>query len=492
MLDVAIIGGGMSGLSAAKAALEHGLSCAVFEDHRQSGGLWRSTGGAAWPGMRTNLSRHACSFSDFPWPTDADVFPRRRDVARYLEEYAASFKLQSLIQVDTVARSLTQSSRGWSLGVGSSHCSSAFRTVDARFVVVASGFFSRPFWPNNPIPQWHSAKLIHSLAFRPPPAPARGRAVVIGSAFSGCEIATILSECGFEVTHVVRRPMWILKRFVPPQSGGRAVPIDLAFYSRARQHRRASMPEADANRQSASYLEATFGNPGDAHPALRLDSTDGQPVFAVVSDHYLDFVRSGRISIRRQPLPQVDGYVVRFEGGPDCAADLIVCCTGSGPSLPFLSPGILGQLEFAIDDPLQPLILYNGVFRPELPGVAFVGMYRGPYFATIELQARWATAVFAGAVPAPTVHGMQEGLVAERQLRHRRPRPQFPRADYVRYADELAGYAGVLPDLAGGDPLHNQLWDGPLLPAHFRLNGMFANRTLAQSAIDAATAALSP
>ena len=63
---VAIIGAGPSGLTAAKAAIECGLSPSIFEKSSNLGGLWKSETRYVWNELHTNLSRHTCIFSDFP------------------------------------------------------------------------------------------------------------------------------------------------------------------------------------------------------------------------------------------------------------------------------------------------------------------------------------------------------------------------------------------------------------------------------------------
>lgn len=68
--------------------------------------------------------------------------------------------------------------------------------------------------------------------------------------------------------------------------------------------------------------------------------------------------------------------------------DYVIFCTGLRPCLSFLPPKIMSLLEFDMDDLLQPLILHHQTWNPSVPGLAFVGVYRGPYFGAMELQAR--------------------------------------------------------------------------------------------------------
>mmetsp|Transcript_43636 Transcript_43636/g.93405 ORF Transcript_43636/g.93405 Transcript_43636/m.93405 type:complete len:190 (+) Transcript_43636:288-857(+) len=149
-------------------------------------------------------------------------------------------------------------------------------------------------------------------------------------------------------------------------------------------------------------------------------------------------------------------------------------------------------IEFDSSDLLQPAILHECVWRPELPNLAFVGLYRGPYFAALELQARWACGVFSGRLPAPTEAELAAGLATEKGIRTQVPRPQFPHGDYVSMVEALAQHVGVTPSktlAAREDPdnteseLGKLLYEGPLLPFHFRLEGFKANPEVARAAI---------
>jgi len=93
------------------------------------------------------------------------------------------------------------------------------------------------------------------------------------------------------------------------------------------------------------------------------------------------------------------------------------------------------------------MILYNATLHPNLPGLYFVGMYKGPFFAVMELQARWACRLLSGKLTLPSKDKIAEGLAKEIQIREFQPRGQFPHPDYVKFADEIAELAGSFPDL---------------------------------------------
>jgi len=103
----------------------------------------------------------------------------------------------------------------------------------------------------------------------------------------------------------------------------------------------------------------------------------------------------------------------------------------------------------------------------------------------MELQARWAAGLLAGAVAPPTADEAAKGLSRELEIRARMPRPQFPHGDYVAFADELAAAIGVFPDQAPPE-LAKAVMEGPVLPAHYRLSGPHANIAAARSQIESA------
>ncbi|CAM4782547.1 unnamed protein product [Rotaria magnacalcarata] len=117
--------------------------------------------------------------------------------------------------------------------------------------------------------------------------------------------------------------------------------------------------------------------------------------------------------------------------------DILILCTGYRPCLEFFSKDILKQLSYLHDDVFCPIILHRNIFHTNLPNLAFIGMYRGPFWAIIELQSRWVASVFAGLLPAPLVVIQNAGLDMERRIREQQPRPQFPHNDYVGSINDL-------------------------------------------------------
>src|SRR5690242_18624461 len=104
---VAVVGAGVSGLTAARWLLAEGLTPVVFEQAATIGGLWNyredtpDGGGLAYRSLRTNTSRQTMAFSDYPFPATLPDFPTRADVLAYLHGYAEAFGLAEHIHLRT-------------------------------------------------------------------------------------------------------------------------------------------------------------------------------------------------------------------------------------------------------------------------------------------------------------------------------------------------------------------------------------------------------
>ena len=90
----------------------------------------------------------------------------------------------------------------------------------------------------------------------------------------------------------------------------------------------------------------------------------------------------------------------------------------------------------------------------------------GPYFPTLELQARWVAYAWSGHRPTPDPAAMTAQIAASRARGG--PPPMLRMHTWARL---LAGEAGVEPDAARWPGLARALLFGPQSPASFRLEG---------------------
>ncbi len=471
---VAVLGTGPSGLAAAKALLEHGLRPVVFEAESQSGGMWAAPGRGAWSDFaRTNISRYSCAFSDLDWPPDIEVFPVRSELVRYLRHYADTFDLPRHVRFSTRVDSVRPDSGGsWRLGW---HDANGAGGAVFDHVVIGSGFFTAPFSPSFPGLQDFGGEVLHSAACNSSAMLrarlAGKRVLIVGAAFSGTEIAGELAPYA-HVTVAFRHPMWFLPRWVQATEGGPHYPLDLVLYNRR--------DDNPMLRDRNLFLRRVGGDPGGASPELAFDRGSGLPMTIIISDEFLEQVRTKAVAVKRSATLRFDHDGVTFADGTSAAFDAVILCTGFTAALPFLDLPTLDTIGFDPADQLQPKLLHRNMFHPDLPGLTFIGHYRGPNFPVMELQSRWIARILAGELPMPDRATMEAGVAAEREMRTRVPRPQFPHGDFVALADGLAREVGVWPALADDDPLRARIMEGPLVPAHYRLMGPHAKPELAR------------
>lgn len=471
---VAVIGAGPAGLAALKAAIEEGLEPIAFEAKTTKAGLWCGQQGLVWSSLQANLSKFSCVFSDFPHADETSLFPRANEMASYLAAYETHFNLSAYIRYGAAVQRVEQSGNAWRVTVREGDQTAETLMFDA--VIVATGFFSRPLAPKGIT---IGGRVSHASSYRGP-APFTGkRVLVIGSAFSGCDIAAEIATTAVETAIMVRRPSWYIPRMIG--SGKRARPLDLSFYSRAAV---SGPPQPDKRRAAHNrhaYFTSLAPDQDTLHPRLAVPD-DGESAPVVVTDTFPNAVRNR--SLRVVGPDEID---VLQECSPSQAGsnfDAVVLATGYAPNLDYLPSPLLAALSFDAEDALQPLLLGKTVFPPGIDSLAFVGMYRGPYFGTIELQARWACAVIAESSEPLTESEMADAIVEESAIRMQNPRPQFPHPDYVLMSDAIASRLKVLPHIDPANPAHNVLHAGPLLPAHYRLEGRHAASGVANREIE--------
>lgn len=143
-MKIAIIGAGPSGLAAAKAVLEQGLTPVVFEKAETLGGVWRPDG-LAWPQMQVNISRHNGVFSDFPWEEKKSDFPVTPEMYDYLLAYAKHFNLEPQIKYGHCVINVSQQDKGWRIRYAENE-NEHEDYYDA--VIVASGRYGSPQLPH--------------------------------------------------------------------------------------------------------------------------------------------------------------------------------------------------------------------------------------------------------------------------------------------------------------------------------------------------------
>jgi len=209
--------------------------------------------------MRTNQSRHTCSFSDLAWPGADEQgvekhaqFPQAWEVGQYLDRYQKKYGAEWDVRTGCeVVKAEFKGEGGWEVHVHVLEEGEAGEmTVEVHsfsHVIIASGFFGSPRLPASlpsseiEVPVWHSSRFrdIRSLITdsgrlkvdSKNNGEGKRKIVVVGGQMSGVEVAANvalqLSDALYapgkepmdwsewEVANVVQKPLWIMPLFLP-------------------------------------------------------------------------------------------------------------------------------------------------------------------------------------------------------------------------------------------------------------------------------------
>lgn len=323
-----IIGAGVSGLTAAKAAADWGVPCTVFEASDEVGGNWyfRNPNGrsSAYRSLHIDTSKNALSFEDFPMDARYPDFPHHSEIHRFLSEYADRFRLRENIRFQTVVQRAQRGPQGgWTIRTadGEEH---AFANL-----LVCNGHHWDPSYPD--FPGHFDGPTLHSHHYIDPtePQPLRGkRVVVVGIGNSAVDIVSELSRKGVaeQVFISTRSGAWVVPKYV----FGR--PVDQVFktipWLSQRVQRRAG---AILQRLVSGRME-DFGLPTPNHAFLEAHPT--------VSSELLLRLGSGDATAKPD-IAELQGDRVRFTDGSVEAVDAIIYATGYRISFPFFDPEFL-------------------------------------------------------------------------------------------------------------------------------------------------------
>ncbi|MCX5501079.1 NAD(P)/FAD-dependent oxidoreductase [Streptomyces sp. NBC_00053] len=317
-VDVAVIGGGQSGLAAARALVQHGIAPVVLEASGWAAG--------SWPRYYDSLTLFSpARYSALPglrFGGDPQRYPHRDEVVDYLLRYAA--RLDAGIRTGRRVDQVRSEGPGFLLTLADGS------QLGARAVVAASGGFGCPSRPALPGLESFTGTVLHAAHYRNPEPFAGQRVLVVGGGNSAVQIAAELA--GHARVSLASRSAvrWFKQR---PLAGR-----DLHFWLKV-----TGLDIAPLGRFQRAPATMAVIDDGRYRAALAANEPDQRSMFA-----------------------SVEGSKVLWPDGRAEEVDAIVLATGYRPDVGYLSP--LGVLD--------------GHGRPRHrdgialahPGLAFVGL----------------------------------------------------------------------------------------------------------------------
>ncbi|GAB1310690.1 hypothetical protein MFIFM68171_00900 [Madurella fahalii] len=492
---VCIVGAGPSGLVAAKSLLQDApkgaFDVTLFDAQTRIGGLWplRKDDGAGLvhPLMVANQSRHTVQFSDLAWPEDAPHLPRAWQVGQYLDRYLQTYCREAKLNLGSRVEKAEplSSPAGWRVQAHSINGEVTEQTFD--YLLVASGFFGKPSVPkislgDGEVPVIHSSQYRDLQGLLGKTNGEGGRILIVGGQMSGFEIAgTIASHLSsavhspapspvsnpdkYSVHHIIQKPVWVFPLHTSPKPASSAppfLPLDLGSYDLSKRIRPLTNSQGHISPEAAkivhSIYQAALGTDQSMFsPAVSISTSDtSDPPFLAVSDSYMEFVRSGLISVSHGKLETLSGRQATVSPSNAQISDIaaVILATGfeASSSISFLPASVQKTLSLSPSDLNNTVALaFHGTHHPAVPNLGFVGFYRSPYWGVMEMQARFLTALWmAGGPSSPSLpRSLKDALSTDISiqqtinLRTDSHASQFPMGDYPWLMQEFSSALGL-------------------------------------------------
>ncbi|GAB2738152.1 NAD(P)/FAD-dependent oxidoreductase [Salinifilum aidingensis] len=186
--EVVVVGAGQAGVAMSEHLGSCGVPHIVLERHRIAE-RWRSE---RWDSLVANGPAWHDRFPGLEFSgVAADAFASKDEIADYFAAYAE--KIDAPVRCGVEVTSVRKNAGRPGFRVETSEGS-----IDARFVVTATGPFQRPVIPPI-VPDSDAAVQIHSSGYRNPEQLPEGAVLVVGAGSSGVQIADELRRSGRRV-----------------------------------------------------------------------------------------------------------------------------------------------------------------------------------------------------------------------------------------------------------------------------------------------------
>ncbi|WP_188193553.1 flavin-containing monooxygenase [Nonomuraea sp. SYSU D8015] len=329
-MDTIVIGAGQSGLAAARALRDRGVTPVILEAGDRPTGSWA----CYYDSLALFSPARYSAMPGLGFPGDPDHYPGRDEVVAYLQRYAGGLDVEirtgirvASVEADGAGGFLVHSAGG--------------DTLRAMGVVAASGSFGNPYVPVLPGQDDFTGQALHVAEYRNPKHYAGQRVVVVGGGNSAVQIGYELAAVA-TVTLATRRPL----QFFPQTVGGKDV----------------------------HYWHTTTGF--DTLPPHWLARIATGTLVMDTGD-YAAAVESGQME-RRPMFTAFDRDHILWADGTRERVDTVIYATGYRPHLDYLRP--LG----ALDDNGLPLHV-GGLSATHL-GLGYVGLEFQRSFASNTLR----------------------------------------------------------------------------------------------------------
>ncbi len=394
---VAVIGGGVSGLAAAKAFDARGHRVVGFERSHDFGGVWELS--RSYPDVQTQSPKELYCYTDHPMPDDYPEWPKGPQVHAYLHSYADKHNLHRLFRLNTNVVTMDRRADGqpgWTLTL---EAGSHQWTEDFDFVAIGTGQFSDKNIINHPGQDGFEAaggQVMHSSEYTDPAMIKGKRVVVLGGSKSATDIAVNAVQNGAQSVHwVYLEPVWRVPYFV----GG--INFKRLLYMRAQEQQFNAWGKGPLQRVIAAVLKPlVWVNFRGLETLLKTQlglkkyglvpkvpiEKEVSCSVPIVTPGLFEALKKNKLKNIQGTIEKYDSKTVYLSGGEKVEADTVILAVGWKLGVPYLPQAYQEKLVEA-DGQYRA---YRLSVNPDLPDMGFVGFNSS--FCTVlsaEMIANW-------------------------------------------------------------------------------------------------------
>lgn len=416
---VAVIGGGVSGLAAAKAFDAQGHRVVGFERSHDFGGVWEVS--RSYPDVQTQSPKDLYCYTDHPMPESYPEWPKGPQVHAYLHSYAAKHKIARLFRLNTRIQTMVRRADGepgWTLTI---EAAGKTWTEDFDFVSVCTGQFSEKNIITHPGQDAfidRGGQVLHSSEYTDPALVADKDVVVLGGSKSATDIAVNAVNSGAKSVRLVYlENVWRVPYYV----GG--INFKNLLYMRAQEQQFNQWGKSPLQRVIAAALKPlVWANFRGLETLLKLqlglkkhNMVPKTPIekevscsVPIVTPGLFECLNAGTIVPTIGTFESYEDAGLRLSTGDVVPCDIAILAVGWKLGVPYLPQAYQDKL-IEVDGQYR---VYRLAVNPDLPDMGFVGFNSS--FCTVlsaEMIANWLVRYADGQLARqPTPQEMNENI----------------------------------------------------------------------------------